>query len=164
MTAHILNLIAFIVFITCPSYLLAQQQSLTEIQHLAEHKPLMSKTWETFDMLMYKVTKKDGQTIYTPHFPPQLAALDGKTVQLQGYMVPLKAGYKHNTFMLSVLPIQQCMFCGQNGIPAMVEVTLTGGTKKRIYETPITVKGKTILNSKQNNRLEIWITEAIIVE
>ena len=92
MTAHILNLIAFIVFITCPSYLLAQQQSLTEIQHLAEHKPLMSKTWETFDMLMYKVTKKDGQTIYTPHFPPQLAALDGKTVQLQGYMVPLKAG------------------------------------------------------------------------
>ncbi|SJN48081.1 hypothetical protein FM107_16725 [Sphingobacterium sp. JB170] len=124
----------------------------------------MNKTWETFDMLMYKVTKKNGQTIYTPHFPPQLAALDGKTVQLQGYMVPLKAGFRHNIFMLSVLPIQQCMFCGQNGIPAMVEVTLFGGRKERISERPITIKGKIVLNRRQNDRLEIWITDSNILE
>ncbi|WP_086949391.1 hypothetical protein [Sphingobacterium sp. JB170] len=164
MKPYITTLIPFTVLATCPTYTLAQQQSSKEIQHLADHKPLMNKTWETFDMLMYKVTKKNGQTIYTPHFPPQLAALDGKTVQLQGYMVPLKAGFRHNIFMLSVLPIQQCMFCGQNGIPAMVEVTLFGGRKERISERPITIKGKIVLNRRQNDRLEIWITDSNILE
>ncbi|TYR32159.1 hypothetical protein FXV77_20070 [Sphingobacterium phlebotomi] len=140
------------------------QQPPTALQHLQDHKPLMNKVWETFDMLMYKVTKENAKTVYTPHFPAPLAALDGKTVELQGYMIPIKSGFRHNTFMLSVLPIQQCMFCGQNGIPAMVEITLSNGKKERMSDRPVTIKGKTVLNRQQKDRLEIWVTEAVLME
>ena len=39
------------------------QQKINEAQHLTDHKPLMNNVWETFDMLMYKVTKENGKTI-----------------------------------------------------------------------------------------------------
>ncbi len=156
-------LLLLLILIKSVSYHAKAQQGPTEIQHIQDHKPLMNKVWETFDMLMYKVTKENGKTIYTPHFPPPLAALDGKTVELQGYMIPMKSGFRHNSFMLSVLPIQQCMFCGQNGIPAMVEIILSDGKKERMSDRPVTIKGKTVLNRKEKNRLEIWIDNASIV-
>lgn len=156
-------LLTSLIVIISFSYHVRAQQNPTEIQHIQDHKPLMNKVWETFDMLMYKVTKENGKTIYTPHFPPPLAALDGKTVELQGYMIPMKSGFRHNSFMLSVLPIQQCMFCGQNGIPAMVEIILSDGKKERMSDRPVTIKGKTVLNRKEKNRLEIWIDNASIV-
>lgn len=139
------------------------QQKINEAQHLTDHKPMMNSVWETFDMLMYKVTKESGKTVYTPHFPPQLAAMNGKTVTLQGYVIPMKAGFRHNRFLLSVLPIDQCMFCGNNGIPAMVEVTLSEGKKIRASEKPVEIKGKTVLNGKDRSRVEIWIDNASIL-
>lgn len=164
MLRHSITLLSLIGLVGYPSHAYAQQQTPAELQHLQDHKPLMNKVWETFDLLMYKVTKEKGKTVYTPYFPPQLAALDGKTVELQGYMIPIKSGFRHNTFMLSVLPIQQCMFCGQNGIPAMVEISLSDGKRERITERPITIKGKTVLNRQHRDRLEIWVTDAVLME
>src|SRR3546814_3364586 len=83
---------------------------------------MMNDTGETINTLMYKVTHKDNQTIYTPHFPNELKAIDKTTVTLPGYLVPLNGGRDHETFMLSVLPIMQCMFCGQGEVPPMVEI------------------------------------------
>lgn len=58
-----------------PLFGLAQQ---SDPAHLVDHKPLMNAVWETFDQLMYRVTHKNGQTVYTPHFPERLARLNGK--------------------------------------------------------------------------------------
>ncbi|NQD69608.1 hypothetical protein HP439_02590 [Sphingobacterium shayense] len=162
MLRYLIHFFILVTVHTC-SYEATAQQRATETQHLQDHKPLTGKIWETFDLLMYKVTKTNNETIYTPYFPPKLSALDGKTVEVQGYMIPIKSGFRHNTFMLSVLPIQQCMFCGQNGIPAMIEVTLSNGKKEKISEHPVTIKGKTVLNRQEKNRLEIWITDAALV-
>ncbi|SEK60611.1 hypothetical protein [Parapedobacter koreensis] len=129
--------------------------------HLVDHKPLMNAVWETFDELMYKVTHKDGQTIYTPHFPESLKRLDGKTVTLKGYMVPIEPRRRHNVFLLSVLPVYQCMFCGQNGIPPMAEITMADNTKLTFGEEPITIKGTVFLNGKDENRAEIQLHGAI---
>ena len=86
--------------------------------------------------------------------------MDDKTVTLQGYIIPMKAGFRQNRFLLSVLPIDQCTFCGQNGIPAMVEVTLSEDKKTRASEKPVGIKGKTVLNGKDRSRVEIWIDNA----
>ncbi|SKB91873.1 hypothetical protein SAMN05660226_03821 [Parapedobacter luteus] len=135
----------------------AQQADPT---HLVDHKPLMNAVWETFDQLMYKVTHKDGQTIYTPHFPESLKRLDGKTVTLKGYMVPIEPGRRHHVFLLSVLPVYQCMFCGQNGIPPMAEITMADNTKLTFGEEPITIKGTVFLNGEDENRAEIQLRGA----
>lgn len=138
----------------------AQQPSQ---MHLVDHKPLMNKVWETFDLLMYRVTKKNGKTTYTPHFPPPLANLNGKTVTISGYMIPFNPGKRHNVFLLSVLPIHQCMFCGQDGIPAMTEITMTHSKKILISETPVRIRGVVLLNDKDKTRTEIQLKNAVIL-
>lgn len=135
-------------------------QTPSSAEHITEHKPLMNETWETFDLLMYKVETKQGKKTYTPYFPPALADLGGKQVTIQGYLIPIQSGFRHNRFLLSVLPIHQCMFCGTDGIPAMVEVTLANNKKERISEKPISIRGKVILNSTDRTRVEILLDQS----
>ena len=129
-----------------------------------DHTPMMNDTWETINKLMYKVTHKDNQTVYTPHFPDELKAIDKKTVELPGYLVPMNGGRDHETFMLSVLPIMQCMFCGQGDIPPMVEIFMKNGEKVRFTEEPIKIKGIVRLNADtQEGNSEIQILDAELI-
>ena len=131
---------------------------------IPDHTPMMNDTWETINKLMYKVTHKDNQTIYTPHFPDELKAIDKKTVTLPGYLVPMNGGRDHETFMLSVLPIMQCMFCGQGDVPPMVEIFMKKGEKVRFTEEPIKIKGIVRLNSDtQEGNSEIQILDAELI-
>ncbi|TJZ53734.1 hypothetical protein FAZ15_17060 [Sphingobacterium olei] len=129
----------------------------TNATHLSDHKPLMNPIWEVIDKLMYKVSKENGKTIYTPHFPAELQRLDGKEVTLKGYMVPIKPGRSHHFFLLSVLPIYQCMFCGQNGIPPMVEINMVNEKKVIFTDQVTTIRGKIYLNAKDSKRTEVQI-------
>lgn len=129
-----------------------------------DHTPMMNEVWESINTLMYRVTKKDNQTIYTPHFPAELKALENTIVELPGYLVPLHGGRNHDTFMLSVLPIMQCMFCGTNDIPPMIEIIMKNGKSVRFTEDPIRIKGKVYLNSDiTKGNAEIQILEAELV-
>src|SRR3546814_19382022 len=122
---------------------------------------MMNDTGETINTLMYKVTHKDNQTLYTPHFPNELKAIDKNTVTLPGYLVPLNGGRDHETFMLSVLPIMQCMFCGQGEVPPMVEIFMIKGEKVRFTEEHIMMKGIVRLNSDtQAGNADIKILDA----
>jgi Protein of unknown function (DUF3299). len=130
-----------------------------------DHTPMMNQTWETINKLMYKVTHKDNQTVYTPHFPDELKAIDNKTVTLPGYLVPMNGGRDHETFMLSVLPIMQCMFCGQGDVPPMVEIFMKKGEKVRFTEEPIKIKGRVRLNpNTQEGNSEIQILDAELIQ
>ncbi|MNI27724.1 hypothetical protein D3C73_814730 [compost metagenome] len=65
--------------------------------------------------------------------------------------------------MMSVLPVMQCQFCGSNGIPPMVEVTLKGNAIK-FSEDPIKLKGKMIFTKdplKGNAEIQIVDAEPI---
>lgn len=132
---------------------------------MPDHTPMMNDTWEIINKLMYKVTYKDNQTLYTPHFPDELKAIDKKAVTLPGYLVPMNGGRDHETFMLSVLPIMQCMFCGQGDIPPMVEIFMKKGKKVRFTEEPIKVRGTVRLNSNtQEGNSEIQIIDAELIQ
>jgi hypothetical protein len=100
------------------------------------HNRITSDVWEAIATIKHTVI--DDYEFY-PIFNPRIKAYDGKQVTLKGYIVPIKDGFEHSSFLLSVLPINQCFFCGKNGIPMMVEVQM----KKPIKYTPsiVTVKG-----------------------
>lgn len=132
--------------------------------NVPDHTPMMNKTWEIIDKMMYKVTYEGNKKVYTPSYPPALKALEGKTVDLPGYLVPLNSGRTHSTFMLSVLPVMQCMFCGSNGIPPMVEIFMKNGSVK-FTEEPIKVKGKMKFNPEPlKGNAEIQIIDAVLVK
>lgn len=133
-------------------------------QLIPDHEPMMNEVWEAFDELMYKVTTEpDGTTVYTPHFPTALRNLENAVVTLPGYMVPLELGRDHRMFMLSVLPLMQCMFCGQNGVPPLVQVTMRKG-KARFSDDPFKVRGRVYLNNDLEKGAEIQLLDAEIID
>jgi hypothetical protein len=121
------------------------------------HVPLMNSYWDVLSMKSYK---KNSNGVYGPYFPPDLAELNNKTVELPGYMIPIKAGVQHQVFMLSVLPVLQCQFCGQADIPSMAEVHMLVAVP--YSENPILIKGTLKLNSTDNAHSEFIILNATL--
>ena len=153
-----LTVFLFILFCTIQS-----RAQIGNNSDVPDHTPMMNKTWEAIDKMAYKVTYNGAKKVYTPFYPKELKALENKIVELPGYMVPLHSGRNHKNFMMSVLPVMQCQFCGSNGIPPMVEVTLKGSAIK-FSEDPIKLKGKMIFTKdplKGNAEIQIVDAEPI---
>lgn len=105
----------------------------------AQHDPndlIMSQNWDIIGGVDIK-TVQNNQTV--AKFSPEIKKFANKSFELEGYLVPIKDGMKQTKFMLSTLPINQCFYCGQNGIPIMVLVELTAPVK--FTYQPITVRG-----------------------
>lgn len=124
-----------------------------------DHRNMMNKTW---DLLATKSFAPDKSGRYVVVFPRALKELDKKPVELPGYIIPIKTGLLHKTFLLAVLPVSQCQFCGQGNIPDMVEVTM----KQPLTYTdkPVTVKGILNLNDKDTNHPEFLLADGVLKE
>lgn len=133
----------------------AKAQTLTP----PEHVPLKTDTWEILALKTYK-QNKDGR--YVPYFPPKLKGLEKKTIELPGYIIPTKAGIKHDVFALSVLPVAQCQFCGEGDIPSFVQVNMAKAIN--FTDKPIKVRGTLQLNDQDYNKLELILNNAELIE
>lgn len=105
----------------------------------AQHDPtdqIMSENWDIIGSVDFKNVK---ETEMYAIFGNDIKKHANKPFELEGYIVPIKDGMKQTKFMLSTLPINQCFYCGKNGVPIMVLVELTEPVKFT-YQT-ITVKG-----------------------
>lgn len=100
--------------------------------------------------------------IQYPVFGPKALALDGKTITLRGYMVPLDDMLGQNYFVLSSLPFNLCYFCGGAGPETVMEVF----TKKEIpFDSDIiTIRGTLELNPDDPDRLMYILRKAELVE
>ncbi|MBA2413620.1 MAG: DUF3299 domain-containing protein [Burkholderiaceae bacterium] len=76
---------------------------------------------------------------FVPEFDAEVRKLDQKDVKLQGYMMPITAGEKHNHFLLTMRPAD-CAFCLSVGPEYIVEVKAKTSIK-HTYE-PVVVAGR----------------------
>ncbi len=109
------------------------------IQAKAQHDPsdqILSANWDIIGSVDFKTVK---ETEMYAIFGNEIKKYANKPFELEGYIVPIKDGMKQTKFMLSTLPINQCFYCGKNGIPIMVHVDLAEPVKFT-YQT-IKVKG-----------------------
>ncbi|TDS16199.1 hypothetical protein [Sphingobacterium paludis] len=158
------KIILFVFLSFCSLSLVRAQVGQFPEMNVPDHTPMMNSTWEAIDKMMYKVTYEGNKKVYTPTYPPVLKALENKTVELPGYLVPLTSGRSHKKFMLSVLPVMQCMFCGSNGIPPMVEIFLKDGSVL-FTEEPIKIKGKMKFNPEPlKGNSEIQVVDAVVIK
>ncbi len=105
----------------------------------AQHDPndqIFSANWEIIGDIDFKTVK---ETEMYAIFNNEIKKHANKPFELEGYIVPIKDGMKQSKFMLSTLPINQCFYCGKNGVPIMVLVELTEPVKFT-YQT-IKVRG-----------------------
>ena len=116
----------------------------------AQHDPndqIISENWDVIGGVDFK-TKNDNEMYAV--FNNDIKKKAGKPFELEGYIVPIKDGMKQSKFMLSTLPINQCFYCGKNGVPIMVMVELV----EPIKFTYQTVKIKGLLKLSAANALD----------
>ncbi|MCO4292312.1 hypothetical protein NF867_05485 [Solitalea sp. MAHUQ-68] len=130
--------------------------------HELHEKMITSEVWSKLANLSYRKEIIDNEQWTIPVFPTEIKALEGETITLKGYLIPLEKGLQHQLFMLSVLPIDQCYFCGKTkGVPEMVEVNMN----KPIDYTkqPISVKGILQLNERDEEHFAFMLMGAELV-
>ena len=83
-------------------------------------------------------TAQVGQR-FVPEFTAEIRKLDQQDVKLQGYMMPIAAGEKHDHFLLTMRPAD-CPFCLSVGPEYIVEVKAKASIK-HTYE-PVVLAGR----------------------
>jgi hypothetical protein len=119
--------------------------------------------WSTLGKVTFKKQYDDmlGFKVDVPIFSPEIKNLQGKSVEIKGYIIPVE-GYKGSKeFVFSAFPYNMCFFCGGAGPESVMEVYAKEAIK---YTTEaIIIKGKLELNSNDVNQLMYILNDAELV-
>lgn len=74
--------------------------------------------WSAFTRTGYEINE-DGAFV-NPTYTETLQQLNGKTVMLKGYIVPVDVQLQ--TYVLSEYPLAQCFFCGNAGPETVIQL------------------------------------------
>lgn len=114
--------------------------------------------WKTLGKITYKKEYDEmlGFKVDIPVFSPDVEKLEGKTITVKGYIIPVEGYKSHKEFVFSAYPYNMCFFCGGAGPETVMEVK----AKSPVAFTadPITIKGTLHLNSTDINKLMYSLT------
>ncbi len=108
--------------------------------------------------LLSSATIKMNKGKLGPAFPDALRIFNGKTVKVQGYILPIEAGQTHSYFLLSAWS-PSCPFCLTAGPEAMVEVRARTAVKYSI--DPVVVEGRLMLLENDPSGVFYRLLEAV---
>jgi len=103
-----------------------------------------------------------GFKVDKPVFSDEIKALDGKTVEVHGFIIPTEGYKSHTEFILSAYPYTMCFFCGGAGPETVMEVTAK--TPVKFSNDAIDLRGTLRLNATDINRLMYFLEDAELVE
>ncbi|WP_029285349.1 hypothetical protein [Pedobacter sp. R20-19] len=119
------------------------------------HKDMRTPTW---NLIGLRYDKQVEPLKWVSIFPPELMALNNKVIELPGFIYPTKVGAKFSEFMLSIVPIESCPFCGSGDIPSMIEVKMASAIP--FTDKPIKIQGKFVINNSGDNRSDFFLLGA----
>lgn len=120
--------------------------------------------WELFAKTKFeaKYSEKSAEYFLFPVFSPELKAMVGKEVSLEGYYMPIEIeGDAY--IVLSKYPYAQCFFCGGAGPESVCEVRFKVKQGKFDLDQFLKVKGKLKLNESDTEHLNFVLEEAVMV-
>lgn len=112
-------------------------------QHALLKDQMDSMNWGIIGSVKFRSPKADE---YYAVYNEMISRFAGRQFELEGYIVPIKNGTKQSKFMLSTLPINQCFYCGKNGIPTLIMVEMAEPVKFTFK--PVTIKGTLKLDDR----------------
>lgn len=119
--------------------------------------------WEMLAEVNY-VRRTDISTRYIiqqPRFSPTVKALEGKPIEITGYILPLDVD--GSVYALSRYPYAACFFCGGAGIASVMDVWFAKRDKRYHLDEQIKLRGILRL-SKESDGLMYLLDEAVEVE
>ena len=119
------------------------------------HKDMRTPTW---NLIGLRYDKQVEPLKWVSIFPAELMALNNKVIELPGFIYPTKVGAKFSEFMLSIVPIESCPFCGSGDIPSMIEVKMASAIP--FTDKPIKLRGKFVINNSGDNRSDFFLLGA----
>jgi len=120
--------------------------------------------WASFAKTKFeaKYNEKAQEYFMFPEFPPDLKALVGKEINLEGYYLPIDVD-GDAYIILSKFPYSQCFFCGGAGPESIAEVTFRSKPDRFEADQFIRVKGKLKLNPSDLEHGNFILEDAIVV-
>lgn len=121
-------------------------------------------TWKTLAKITYTKQYDElmGFKVDVPVFSEDIKALEGKEVEVKGYIIPVEGYKSHKEFIFSAFPYTMCFFCGGAGPESVMDVFATNPVEYSAEQ--ITLRGKLELNATDINRLMYSIHDAVLVE
>ncbi len=121
-------------------------------------------TWEVLkDVTFEELFSEEFQGYYkVPKFGKKISSLDGKKVQIRGYIIPVDVIQDY--YVLSANPYSSCFFCGGAGPESVMEVQIAGKHDGLRMDQIITFEGKLRLNPDDIYQLNYILEDAKIVE
>ncbi len=137
-----MRFLIFLLFFTLPAHIHAQDER---------------SVWRNLADVSYEMRTVDGQKMEYPIFGREARKLNGQTVTIRGYYLPIEVSGV-NTFAFSAYPMSSCYFCGGAGPETVMEVK---STKKLFYSAkPILLKGTLRLNADDIEHLMYRLEDA----
>ncbi len=129
--------------------------------HLA-FKPI-TLTWERLTDVWFedKYSTEVEAYYYYPHFGKSVKEMDGKEVQITGYMLPIDPA--KGIYILSRYPYSACFFCGNSGPESIIEPDFKGTHRKFRNDEVVTLKGILKLNQDDMYKSNYLLEEAVEV-
>ena len=100
-------------------------------------------TWGTLSLIRYDLSVDEyGLSVHKPtHFTKMIEDLDGKEIELAGFIVPLEGKKKQRHLYFSAYPYASCFFCGNAGPETVIEVFMGGENYLEYTDKQIRISG-----------------------
>jgi uncharacterized protein len=134
------------------------------IKELVETAPKGAVAWKTLQGVYVDVKETKTGTLFIPEFNPAISALDGKVIDIQGFMFPLVPTTdipgSEDHFLLSSIPASCPFFHVYGG--QIIEVV---ASKKVPFdeENPVRIRGKMTLLKENTDGLFYKMTDVTLV-
>ncbi len=117
----------------------------------AQNDGVIKITWKTLQDVKFteKYYKEAEAWFLFPNFGQSLTNLNGKTVEIKGYVIPIDA--ESGMYALSAFPFSSCYFCGGAGPESVMSLKLRKGHRRYKTDDVVTFRGKFELNDKDIN-------------
>jgi hypothetical protein len=124
-----------------------------------------STAWSTLGMVTTSTTFDPdyGMEIKKVKISPIVRSLEGKEIEVDGYIIPLKGKLAQNHFMLSKFTNNMCFFCGKAGPETAMQVFLANDKKAAYTDDKIKVKGILRINENDPGGLLYTLDNAVLI-
>lgn len=113
---------------------------------LTSHAQVIDIDWALLAKVEWgeKYFEEYDETVYYPDFSKEVSALNGKTVRIKGYVIPVDVASDY--YVLSANPYASCFFCGNAGPESIIELQLTTNDNRFSMDEIVTFTGVLKLN------------------
>ncbi len=115
--------------------------------------------WRVLADVSYDIQKDEFGDLFVPIFGKDTKDIEGKYVEVEGFIIPFDGMFKPTQLILSSLPISECFFCGSGGPETVMEISM----KEKIKYTTkrVKIRGKLKLNALNPDKLMYLLEEGV---